>query len=129
MLALITRILFMKRTLIIGASPDSSRYAHKAAFRLINTGHKIVNIGIKKGEVAGVKIEKVGEVYPKIHTITLYINKEHQLEYYDYILNTKPKRLIFNPGTENDELYKMAEEAGIEAIEACTLVMLATNQY
>lgn len=119
----------MKRTIIIGASPDSSRYAHKVAFRLVNTGHKIVNIGIKKGEVAGVKIEKAGEVYPKIHTITLYINKEHQLEYYNYILNTKPKRLIFNPGTENEELYKMAENAGIEAIEACTLVMLATNQY
>lgn len=119
----------MKRTLIIGASPNPSRYANKAAFRLVNTGHKIVNIGIKKGEAAGVGIEKAGEVYPKIHTITLYINETHQPEYYDYILKTKPKRLIFNPGTENKELFEIAEKAGIEAIEACTLVMLATNQY
>lgn len=119
----------MKRTLIIGASPNTSRYANKAAFRLVNTGHKIVNIGIRKGEAAGVEIEEVGEVYPKIHTITLYIGKEHQPEYYDYILKTNPKRLIFNPGAENDELYELAEKAGIEAIEACTLVMLATNQY
>lgn len=119
----------MKRTLIIGASPNSSRYSHKAAFRLVNTGHKIVNIGVKEGEVAGVEIERAGEIKPEIHTITLYIGKNHQPEYYDYILSTKPKRLIFNPGAENKELYEMAEKAGIEAIEACTLVMLATNQY
>ena len=119
----------MKRTLIIGASPNTARYANKAAFRLVNTGHKIVNIGLKKGEAAGVKIERAGEIYPKIHTITLYINESHQPEYYDYILRTKPKRLIFNPGAENKELYEMAEKAGIEAVEACTLVMLATNQY
>jgi predicted CoA-binding protein len=119
----------MKRTLIIGATPNTSRYANKAAFRLVNTGHKIVNIGINKGEAAGVEIERVGEVYSKIHTITLYINEKHQSEYYDYILKTKPKRLIFNPGAENKELFEIAEKAGIEAIEACTLVMLATNQY
>src|SRR5690554_297479 len=103
----------MKRTLIIGASPNTSRYANKAAFRLVNVGHKIVNIGIKKGEAAGVEIEKAGEVYPNIHTITLYINANHQRDYYDYILETKPKRLIFNPGAENEELYKKAVEAGI----------------
>lgn len=119
----------MKRTIIIGASPNTARYANKAAFRLVNTGHKVINIGIKKGQAAGIPIEKVGEIYPKVHTITLYIGEKHQPEYYDYILKTKPKRLIFNPGTENKELYDLAEEAGIEAIEACTLVMLATNQY
>jgi predicted CoA-binding protein len=119
----------MKRTLIIGASPNPARYSNKAAFRLVNTGHKIVNIGLKEGEAAGVKIERVGEIYPKIDTITLYINEKHQPEYYDYILKTKPRRLIFNPGAENRELFDMAESAGIEAIEACTLVMLATNQY
>lgn len=119
----------MKRTLIIGASPNPARYSNKAAFRLVNTGHKIVNIGLRKGEAAGVEIEKPGEIHQKIHTITLYISEKHQPEYYEYILNTKPKRLIFNPGTENRELFEKAEKAGIEAIEACTLVMLATNQY
>lgn len=119
----------MKRTLIIGATPNSSRYANMAALRLVNAGYEIVNIGIKKGLAAGVEIERAGQIYPDVHTITLYIGKEHQKEYYDYILQTNPKRLIFNPGAENRELYLLAEEAGIEVLEACTLVMLSTSQY
>ncbi|WP_118193391.1 CoA-binding protein [Albibacterium indicum] len=119
----------MKKTMIIGATPNPERYAHKAATRLVYTGHKIVNIGIKKGEAAGVPIEKPGEIYDDIHTITLYIGKKIQKEYYDYILQTKPKRLIFNPGAENEELFKLAERNGIEATNSCTLVLLASNQF
>jgi predicted CoA-binding protein len=119
----------MKKTMIIGATPNVDRYAHKAATRLVYTGHKIVNIGIKKGEVAGKAIEKAEKIYDDIHTITLYIGAKTQKSYYDYILQTKPKRLIFNPGAENSELYKLAEENGIEATNACTLVLLASNQF
>lgn len=119
----------MKKTLIIGATPNPDRYAHKAATRLVYTGNRIVNVGIKKGEAAGVPIEKPDEIYDDIHTITLYIGKAKQKEYYDYILQTKPKRLIFNPGAENEELYKLARENGIEATNACTLVLLASNQF
>ena len=119
----------MKKTMIIGASPNADRYAHKAATRLVYTGHKIVNIGIKKGEVAGKAIEKADKIYNDIHTITLYIGPQIQKDYYDYILQTKPKRLIFNPGAENSELYKLAEESGIEVTNACTLVLLASNQF
>lgn len=119
----------MKKTMIIGATPNADRYAHKAATRLVYTGHKIVNIGIRKGEVAGKVIEKADKIYNDIHTITLYIGSENQKGYYEYILKTKPKRLIFNPGAENPELSRMAEESGIEVTNACTLVLLATNQF
>lgn len=119
----------MKRTLIIGASNNPTRYAFKAATMLKARGHEIVNVGIKKGEVAGVEIEPQGEVKEDIHTITLYIGPALQPGYYDYIVKTQPKRVIFNPGTENDELELLLKEQGIEPVEACTLVLLATGQY
>ncbi|WP_343524757.1 CoA-binding protein [Pedobacter sp.] len=119
----------MKKTLIIGASPDPSRYAYKAANMLKRFNHNIVNVGIKKGEVAGVEIEKPGEIHHDIDTITLYIGPALQSQYHDYILATKPKRVIFNPGTENYELEKLLDQHNIEPIEACTLVLLSTGQY
>jgi hypothetical protein len=118
-----------KKTLILGATPDSSRYAYLAANRLVRTGHPIVNVGIKKGEVAGVPIEKAEEIHSDIDTITLYIGTQNQPPLYDYILATNPKRIIFNPGTENPELRRLARERGIETLSACTLVMLSTGEY
>lgn len=119
----------MKKTLILGATDNPSRYANLAANRLVAYGHSIVNIGIKNGQAAGVQIEKAGEVYKDIDTVTLYVGPQNQPEYYDYILNTNPKRIIFNPGTENEELEELAEAKGIETLHACTLVMLSTRQY
>lgn len=119
----------MKQTLIIGASPNPGRYAFKAATMLKAKGHPIVNVGIKSGEVAGVEIEKPGKIHQDIHSITLYIGPDRQHEYYDYILQTDPKRVIFNPGTENEELEALLKENGIETVNACTLVLLATGQY
>jgi uncharacterized protein len=119
----------MKKTLIIGASPDPSRYSYKAAHMLRRFNHGIVNVGIKKGEVAGIEIEKPGEIHQGIDTITLYIGPALQAQYHDYILATKPKRVIFNPGTENYELEKLLDLHGIEPVEACTLVLLSTGQY
>jgi predicted CoA-binding protein len=118
-----------KKTLILGATPDSSRYAYLAANRLVRTGHPIVNVGIKKGEVAGVAIEPAEDIHSDIDTVTLYIGTRNQPPLYDYILATNPKRIIFNPGTENPELRRMAQERGIETISACTLVMLSTGEY
>ena len=119
----------MKNTLIIGATPNPTRYAFKAAQMLKAKGHGIINVGVKTGEVAGVEIEKPGTVHEDVHTITLYIGPHLQSEYYDYILQTNPKRVIFNPGTENEELEILLEENAIEPVEACTLVLLATGQY
>jgi len=118
-----------KKTLILGATPDTSRYANLAANRLVSRGHSIVNVGLKKGEVAGVAIEKPENIHNDIDTLTLYVGPQQQPPLYDYILNTHPKRIIFNPGTENTELRKMAEEKGIETEYACTLTLLAIGQY
>ncbi|MEO8795560.1 MAG: CoA-binding protein [Daejeonella sp.] len=119
----------MKKTLIIGATNNPGRYANLAAHRLVKHGHEIVNVGIKKGEVAGVDIERPDVIHPDVDTITLYIGPQHQAEYFDYILKTKPKRIIFNPGTENFELEELARENQIETLDACTLVLLSTGQY
>ena len=118
-----------KKTLVLGATTNPARYAYLAANRLAEAGHEIVNVGIKRGEVAGVRIQPAGDILPDIHTVTLYIGPQRQPDYYRYILDTKPKRIIFNPGTENPELKVLAEQAGIETLEACTLVLLSTGQY
>lgn len=119
----------MKKTLVIGATPDPSRYAYLASNKLVRYGHEIVNVGLKKGEVAGVPIERPQNIHNDIDTITLYVGTRNQPPLYDYILNTSPKRIIFNPGTENPELEAMARQKGIETIEGCTLVMLSTGEF
>jgi len=119
----------MKKTLILGASTNPSRYANLAANRLVSHGHPIINVGLKAGEVAGVAIEKPELIHTDLDTITLYLGPQNQPEYYDYIIKSKPKRIIFNPGTENPELEELAEANGIECTEACTLVLLSTGQY
>lgn len=119
----------MKKTLILGASTNPARYANLAAQRLVANGHPIINVGLKAGEVAGVPIEKPEKIHTDLDTITLYLGPQNQPEYYDYILKSKPKRIIFNPGTENPELEELAEANGIECTEACTLVLLSTGQY
>jgi len=118
-----------KKTLVLGATPDASRYAYLAANRLVSKGHTIVNVGIKTGEVAGVPIEKPETIHNDIDTVTLYVGPQNQPALYDYILNTHPKRIIFNPGTENAELRRMANEKGIETENACTLVLLSIGDY
>lgn len=118
-----------KKTLVLGATPDSSRYAYLASNRLVRAGHHIVNVGIKTGEVAGVPIEKPETIHKDIDTITLYVGPQHQEGLYNYILETHPRRIIFNPGTENSELRRMAKEKGIETEYACTLVLLSIGAY
>ena len=119
----------MKKTLIIGATPNPTRYAYRAAQMLKAKGHSIVNVGIKKGEVAGVEIEPADVIHDDIHTITLYIGPQLHESYIDYILKTNPKRVVFNPGTENYALKIKLRENAIEAVDACTLVLLSTGQY
>jgi predicted CoA-binding protein len=121
----------VKKTVIIGATTDRSRYAYLAASMLTQYQHEIVPVGIKKGELFGTGILNIYD-RPKVSdvdTITLYIGPQRQPEWYDYLLSLNPKRIIFNPGTENELFENMAEERGIEVVEGCTLVMLRTNQY
>jgi predicted CoA-binding protein len=120
-----------KKTVIVGATPNPSRYAFLAAQRLTDHNNEIVPVGLKKGTVQGKTILDIRQkpAIDQVDTITLYIRAEHQKEWYNYFLSLKPKRIIFNPGTENEELEKLAEQNGIEALEACTLVMVGTGQY
>jgi len=118
-----------KKTLVLGASDNSSRYSYLAINRLRSYGHPVVAIGKKNAMVADVPIEKEKKDWNDVDTVTLYLNPTHQQQYYEYILSLKPKRIIFNPGAENDELADLAIKNGITPIEACTLVLLSTNQY
>ena len=118
-----------KKTLVLGASENPSRYSFLALHRLQSHNHPVVAIGRKKGMVGDVAIETEKKHWEGVDTVTLYLNPKHQEEYYNYIMDLKPKRIIFNPGAENDELASMAAKKGIHPVEACTLVMLATNQY
>ena len=120
-----------KKTVVVGATTNPGRYAYLAANMLKEYNHEVVPIGIKTGEVAGASILNIREK-PKIEgvdTVTLYIGPRHQPEWYDYLLGLKPRRIIFNPGTENDEFEKRAEAAGVEVEEACTLVLLRSRQF
>jgi len=119
----------MKKTLVLGASTNPTRYSYRATRMLTQYGHEAVPVGIKKGEIAGIEIINGTPESNDIDTVTLYLNPARQEQYYDYILGLKPKRIIFNPGTENFELAKLAREQGIETEMACTLVMLSTGQY
>ena len=121
----------MKKTAIIGATTNPSRYAYLAAGMLKEYNHEIIPIGIKKGTVYGIDILPINErpAIKDVDTITLYIGPRHQPEHYEYLLSLKPKRVIFNPGTENNEFEKLVEESGAEALQACTLVLLRSEQY
>jgi uncharacterized protein len=118
-----------KKTLVLGASESPSRYSNLALQRLQSHQHPVVAIGKKKGHVGNVAIETEKKEWTDVDTVTLYLNPMHQKQYYDYIMSLNPKRIIFNPGAENDELAEMAAQKGIEPLQACTLVMLATGQY
>lgn len=119
----------MKKTLVIGASLNPSRVSHTAIHRLQSNDHEVVALGLRTGEVAGVAIQQGRPTLKDIHTITLYLNPQRQAEYYDYILQLEPKRLVFNPGTENPELMRLAKENGIEVSINCMLVMLAVGAF
>ena len=119
----------IKKTLVLGASSNPQRYSFLAINQLRKLKHPVVGIGKRVGIVGDVQIDTLQKEEEGIDTITLYLNAANQKQYYDYILSLQPKRIIFNPGAENDELYKMAIENGIKPVEACTLVMLSTGQY
>ena len=117
------------KTLVIGASTNKERYSYKAIHNLVDKSHQVVAIGAQKGIAFDVPIETEKIAFQGIDTITLYINAKVQSEYYDYILSLQPRRVIFNPGTENPEFYAILKENKISYEVACTLVMLATNQF
>jgi len=119
----------MKKTLVFGASLNPSRYSHYAMQRLVAHNHEVVAFGLNEGEVEGVVIDVELKPYKNIDTVTLYMNPNTQIEFYDYIISLHPNRVIFNPGAENPEFFTLLEENNINFEIACTLVLLSTNQY
>ncbi len=121
----------LKKTVIIGATTNQSRYAYLVASMLHEYKIDFVPVGIKVGEVFGKEILNIATkpMITDVHTVTLYIGPQHQPEWYDYIISLNPKRVIFNPGTENEEFEKILQEKSIDTLEACTLVLLRSNQF
>jgi len=117
------------KTVVLGATPNPARYAWLAVVRLTKYGHEVVPIGIKKGNIEGLEIINDRPQIADVHTVTLYLNPLNQVGWYDYIISLKPKRIIFNPGTENPDLENLVHKHDIQTIEACTLVMLSTGVY
>ena len=117
------------KTLVIGASTNKERYSYKAIHSLVDKSHQVVAIGVKKGMAFDIPIETEKLDFHAVDTVTLYINPSVQEDYYDYILSLNPRRVIFNPGTENAAFEKQLTDRGIHTEEACTLVLLQTNQF
>lgn len=117
------------KTLVIGASINPSRYSNRAVKSLLNNGIEVKALGNKRGEILGVEILTSEKLFENIHTVTLYLNAKNQENYYDYIVNLKPKRVIFNPGTENLEFEKILTSNHIKFERACTLVLLSVGAY
>ena len=118
-----------KKTLVMGASTNPDRYAYRAVKMLQQYGHPVVAIGKKEEDLGNIHIEKELIHFDGVDTVTLYLNPMNQKQYYDYIVSLKPKRVVFNPGTENPELYAILKENNIEVEVACTLVMLSVGNY
>jgi len=117
------------KTLIIGASEKPDRYANRAAYSLVQHGHPIEQIGMKEGSVAGNPIRRGLPELTGVETVTLYVAPKNQPPYYEYIKTLGPRRVIFNPGTENPDFAAELQKVGIEPVEACTLVMLSIGTY
>ncbi|GAA3614259.1 CoA-binding protein [Flavivirga amylovorans] len=118
-----------KKTLVLGASLKPNRYSNYAIQRLVANKFETVAFGLKKGDISGILIDTELLPYKDVHTVTLYLNSKRQKDYYNYVVSLKPERVIFNPGTENPEFYKILKENNILFEAACTLVLLSTNQY
>jgi uncharacterized protein len=118
-----------KKTLVLGASANPNRYSFLAINKLRQFGHPVVAIGKREVQVNDVAVATTQKDFDDVDTVTLYLNATNQKPYYNYILSLRPKRLIFNPGAENDELFALAKQNHIQPMEACTLVLLSTGQF
>ncbi len=116
-------------TVVIGASENPSRYSQMAIKSLLNHNEPVVAVGLKDGEFAGVKIHGDRPHFENVESVTLYVGPQHQSAWFDYIISLKPKRVIFNPGTENGEFFDLCKANNIEVVIACTLVMLSIGNY
>ncbi|WP_338871185.1 CoA-binding protein [Spirosoma sp. SC4-14] len=118
-----------KKTVIIGATENPSRYANRAAHSLVRYGHAIELVGLRPGQINGQPIHTGQPALTDVDTVTMYVGPQNQPGLYAYIKSLKPRRVIFNPGTENPEFEEQLRAEGIEPVEGCTLVMLSIGTY
>jgi predicted CoA-binding protein len=118
-----------KTTAVFGSSVKPMRFSFKAINKLRQNGHPVHALGLREGRVADVDIKTGKPELNDVHTVTMYLGPQNQPEYYDYIKSLKPKRVIFNPGTENSEFANMLKDDGIEVVEYCTLIMLDMDMF
>jgi len=118
-----------KKTLVIGASPKPERFSYSAVKKLIASDIPVIAVGLREGDISGVRIQKLFPEVSDIHTVSLYVSPKNQPVYSDYILKIKPKRVIFNPGTENAEFENILMKEGIQVVRGCTLIMLGNGTY
>lgn len=118
-----------RKTLVIGASTNPERYSYLAVKKLLKYEFPVCAVGLREGEIDGVKIEPPETPFEHIHTVTMYVGAKNQRPYYDYIINLNPKRVIFNPGTQNVEFEKILRDHGVHVTHACTLIMLSNQLY
>lgn len=119
----------MKKTVVVGASPDAQRYSHRAVISLQRKGHEVVAVGLHKGSIGDLNIHTSFAPVDKVDTVTLYVHPRHQEYWKDYIISLKPRRVIFNPGAENAAMIDAFQDEGITCMESCTLVMLTVGTY
>ena len=117
------------KTLVIGASENPERYANKAVRMLREYQHEVVSIGLREGMIDDVPIQTGQPQFADVDTVTLYVGPQRQDGLFDYVVGLQPRRVIFNPGTENPVFQEKLTAAGIEPVEACTLVLLRTGQW
>lgn len=117
------------KTLVVGASENPSRMSHRAVQELVANGFPVLATGVRPGYIGTIPISESLPKDQDIDTITLYIRPEIQGEMLEELLELKPRRIIFNPGTENPVLEKLARARGISTENACTLVLLSLDQY
>lgn len=115
---------------VLGASNNPERYSYQAVKLLAEKGHQVYPVHPRLTEIEGVKVyPSLGPIDAQLDTISIYVNPEISSQMIDEILAAKPRRVITNPGTENPLLKSKLEDAGVEVLEACTLVMLRTGQF
>ncbi|MEM9000588.1 MAG: CoA-binding protein [Bacteroidota bacterium] len=119
----------MGKTLVFGVSLKPNRYSNLAVHRLVENKMETEAFGLESGELSGVQVKTKLNDIQNIDTVTLYLNPKRQRGYYQQIIDLRPRRVIFNPGTENPEFYTLLKIQGIAVEVACTLVLLATGQY
>jgi hypothetical protein len=120
----------LKTVAIVGASSDPERYAHKAQLLLAENAYPVVPVNPVESEILGVNaVAQLSDITVPVDTVTLYLSPKRQSEVIKQIISLKPRRVIFNPGTENPAAYTDLQQAGIEYEEACTLVLLKTDQF